>query len=140
MRRLIGGGLLLPLLAACSSEAPAPEAPNAPAEATSLYQQKIAPLFRARCGTCHLTGTEAGNIQLTPNQAIVAIVDVASQEAPKLKRVVPGDPDNSYLVMKLEGTHIENGGSGTTMPFAAPPLSPQEIADIRQWIKEGAKP
>jgi mono/diheme cytochrome c family protein len=135
---LLGTGLLL--LAACSSEAPLPEATKAEAKAVSLYQEKIAPLFRSRCGTCHLTGTEAGNIQLTPDQAIAAIVDVASQEAPKLKRVVPGDPDNSYLVMKLEGTHIEHGGSGTTMPYAAPPLSTQEIADIRQWIKEGAKP
>lgn len=137
---LIGGGLVLPLLAGCSSEAPAPEAPKAAVQAASLYQEKIAPLFRSRCATCHLTGTEAGNIQLTPDQAIAAIVDVASREVPGLKRVVPGDPDNSYLVMKLEGTHIDKGGSGTTMPFGAPPLSPQEISDIRKWIKEGAKP
>lgn len=131
---------MLPLLAACSSEEPVPEVPKAAVQAVSLYQQKIAPLFRSKCGTCHITGTEAGNIQLTPAQAIAAVVDVASQEAPKYKRVAPGDPDNSYLVMKLEGTHIDKGGSGTAMPFGAPPLSPQEIVDIRQWIKEGAKP
>jgi mono/diheme cytochrome c family protein len=135
---LIGGGLLL--LAACSSEAPAPDAAKASLQAATLYQAKIAPLFRSKCATCHLTGTEAGNIQLTPDQAIAAIVGVASQEAPRYKRVVPGDPDNSYLAMKIEGTHIEHGGSGATMPFAAPPLSAPEIADIRQWIKEGAKP
>jgi mono/diheme cytochrome c family protein len=134
---LIGGGLLL---AACSSEAPAPEAAKGSPQAITFYQEKIAPLFRSKCATCHLTGTEAGNIQLTPDQAIAAIVDVAAQEAPRYKRVVPGDPDSSYLVMKIAGTHIENGGSGATMPFAAPPLSAQEIADIRQWIKEGAKP
>jgi cytochrome c553 len=138
MRRLIAGGLLM--LAACSSEAPVPEAAKPAAQAASLYQEKIAPLFRAKCATCHLTGTEAGNIQLTPDQAIAAIVDVASQEVPKLKRVVPGDPDSSYLVMKIEGTHIEHGGSGATMPFAAPPLGAQEIAVIRQWINQGAKP
>jgi mono/diheme cytochrome c family protein len=138
MRMLFGGGVLL--LAACSSEAPVPEAPKAAVQAASLYQEKIAPLFRGKCGTCHLTGTEAGNIQLTPDQAIAAIVDVASLEAPKYKRVAPGDPDSSYLVMKIEGTHIEHGGSGATMPFAASPLSAQEIADIRQWIKEGATP
>jgi mono/diheme cytochrome c family protein len=138
MRILIGGALLL--LAACSSEAPVPEAAKASPQAATLYQEKIAPLFRSKCGTCHLTGTEAGNVQLTPGQAIAAIVDVAAQEAPKYKRVVPGDPDSSYLVMKIEGTHIEKGGSGATMPFAAPPLSALEIADIRQWITEGAKP
>lgn len=136
---LIGGGGLV-LLGACASEAPAPDAPKAAVQAASLYQEKIGPLLRSKCATCHLSGQEAGNIQLTPGQAIAAVVDVASRQVPDLKRVAPGDPDGSYLVMKLAGTHIEHGGSGTTMPFGAPPLSPQEIADIRHWIKEGAKP
>jgi mono/diheme cytochrome c family protein len=140
MRKFIGGGLLLPLLAACSSEAPAPEAPKAGAQAASLYQEKVAPLFRSKCAICHLSGSEAGNIQMTPDQAIAAIVGIPSNEAPEYKRVEPGDPDASYLVMKIEGTHIEKGGSGAQMPFGAPPLAPQEIADIRQWIKEGARP
>jgi hypothetical protein len=55
-------------------------------------------------------------------------------------RVVAGNPDASYLVMKLEGTHLANGGSGGQMPFGAPPLPPEQIAKVRQWIAEGAKP
>ena len=53
---------------------------------------------------------------------------------------VAGDPDKSYLVMKLENTHAKNGGAGAQMPFGAAPLSPDKIAKIRQWIKDGAKP
>ena len=67
------------------------------------------------------------------------VVNVPAAEAPKLVRVVPGKPDDSYLVMKLEGTHIEQGGNGAQMPFGAPPLPREDIARIRQWIAEGAK-
>jgi mono/diheme cytochrome c family protein len=128
---------MLLALAACSSE-PSGEPDAQPAQ-TSAYQAQIAPLFRQKCATCHLTGQEAGKMQMTPDQAIASIVNVKADGAPALIRVVPGKPDESYLIMKLEGTHLEKGGIGATMPFGQPPLSPAEIADIRKWIADGAK-
>ena len=51
-------------------------------------------------------------------------------------RVVPGDPDGSCLVMKIEGAV---GASGTAMPPPpAPSLSQAEIDAIREWIQQGA--
>ena len=64
------------------------------------------------------------------------LVGVASMGNGALLRVAPNDPDNSYLIHKLEGT-----GNGSVMP--PPPsavLSPATIDNIRQWITDGALP
>ena len=47
--------------------------------------------------------------------------------------VVPGDPGNSLLIQRLEGTIAPR------MPQNLPPLSPAEIDVIKQWIQEGAQ-
>jgi hypothetical protein len=51
-----------------------------------------------------------------------------------LQRVTPGNPDASYLIQKLEGT----AATGGRMPLNGPPLPPETIAVIRQWIVDGA--
>ncbi|WP_372730381.1 hypothetical protein [Novosphingobium sp.] len=138
MRRIALGGAAL-LAAACSAQAEV--GVPAPAAATPVsYQADIVPLIESQCATCHLTGEEAGGISLVGDVARDFLVGKPSQEAPVIMRVVPGNPDASYLVMKLEGTHLANGGSGGQMPFGAPPLPPEQIAKVRQWIAAGAKP
>jgi hypothetical protein len=52
-----------------------------------------------------------------------------------LSRVAAGDPDNSYLIQKLEGTAAE----GAQMPFGGAPLEQAVIDGIRQWIADGAE-
>lgn len=108
--------------------------------AQSYFQTEIAPLLVANCAICHMTGEEAGNMSLVPENAIASLVGVAAAEAPARTRVIAGDPDGSYLVMKLEGTHMAHGGAGARMPFGAAPLPTQEIAKVRKWIAEGARP
>jgi hypothetical protein len=46
--------------------------------------------------------------------------------------VVPGNPDGSLLVHRIEGTVPPQ------MPLNAAPLTALEIGRIRQWILEGA--
>ena len=129
------------ILALCTALLPviAVAAPKKKA-APTVFQARIVPLLAERCAVCHLTGTEAGNMALVPKKAHAALVGAKAMEAPALLRVKPGDPDQSYLVMKLEGSHLDHGGSGAQMPFGASPLSKEEIALIRQWIRDGAKP
>jgi hypothetical protein len=115
-------------------------ASDAAPAAASLFKTEIAPTLANGCATCHLTGAEAGNTTLIPARAIESLVGVPAKGAPGLVRVVPGRPDESYLIMKLEGTHVASGGTGAQMPFGAPPLPPEKIAKFRQWIAEGAKP
>ena len=75
-------------------------------------------------------------MQLQDGIAFSQLVGVPSFEVPELNRVSPGDPDNSYLVQKIEGTQAIGG----QMPLGGPPLS-QELMDlVRQWISEGALP
>jgi len=50
-------------------------------------------------------------------------------------RVLPGDPDNSYLIQKL----LDNQMLGGRMPPGATGLDPAVIADIRLWISNGAQ-
>jgi hypothetical protein len=54
---------------------------------------------------------------------------------PSILRVVPGDPNNSYIIQKLEG----HAAVGAQMPFGGPPLDAAVIAVIRQWITDGAQ-
>lgn len=108
--------------------------------APSRFQAKIAPLFEGKCAICHMTGEEAGGLSLVADNVITSVVGVPASGAPGQIRVIPGAPDKSYLLMKLEGTHLKHGGEGAQMPFAAPPLPAGEIAEIRQWIADGAKP
>lgn len=144
MRKLAVFAALLSL-AACSGETSgngeaSTGTASGSAAAESFYRAEIVPILASNCSTCHLTGQEAGNIALIPDKAIESLVGVKAVGAPSMIRVVAGDPDKSYLVMKLEGTHMQNGGAGARMPFGAPPLSADNVAKIRQWIKDGAKP
>jgi hypothetical protein len=62
------------------------------------------------------------------------LVGVASLQVPALSRVATNDPDNSYLVQKIEGT----AASGARMPLGGGVLDQALIDDIRQWISDGA--
>lgn len=139
MKKLILSGLVAAVAggsASLTAQSAAPAARNAPV----VYARDIAPILASTCATCHVTGAEAGRMALVPRRAIASLVNVASVEVPALKRVVPGRPERSYLMMKLEGTHVRNGGTGARMPFGAPPLSAERIGLFRRWIAQGAKP
>ncbi|MEW6441222.1 MAG: hypothetical protein AB1640_09855 [bacterium] len=66
--------------------------------------------------------------------SIVGVLSVERSDL-MLYRVDPGDPDNSYLVWKIEGRpDIE----GARMPLGQPPLSQEQISAVREWIQNGA--
>ena len=75
---------------------------------------------------------------LLAGQAYDNIVGVSSGQLATMSRITPGQPDNSYLVHKIQGTQASVGGSGDRMPLGLPPLSQSTIGLIRQWVTEGA--
>ena len=93
--------------------------------------------------TCSTSGCHSGptsnvlptgmNLTSTAN-SFAALVNVTSLQVGSLNRVTPGDPDNSYLVQKLEGTAAVGG----RMPQGGPFLDQAQIDMVRQWIAEGA--
>ena len=93
---------------------------------------------RAACTTCHNAGNAAvaGGLNLTGTGAYAALVNAPSRDKPGAIRVIPGDPDGSYVIQKLEGA---SGIVGQRMPQSGPPfLTPGQIAIIRRWIADGA--
>jgi hypothetical protein len=91
---------------------------------------------RRACTGCHNpNGVQFNGMNLTGATAYATIVNVASVGKPGAIRVVPGDPDASYLVQKIEGAP---GIVGVRMPQTPPYLTPGQIAVIRRWIELGA--
>ena len=64
-----------------------------------------------------------------------SLVGIASTGRPGAVRVVPGDPDASYLLNKVLGTDIV----GDRMPRLGPYLTDGQIRILRRWIELGAK-
>lgn len=94
---------------------------------------------RAACTNCHTTAggrvPPAGMDLGSPN-AHAQLVNVASNAKPGAIRVIPGDPENSYLIHKVEG---RTGIAGLRMPRSGPPyLTEGQIRVIKRWIELGA--
>lgn len=92
----------------------------------------------ALAGSCHKGPNPSGVLILDAGTSHANLVGVESIMAPGKTLVVAGDPDNSFLVQKVEGTMAE--GEGQIMPLGAPnPLDPScRIAALRAWIAAGA--
>jgi hypothetical protein len=93
---------------------------------------EIQAIFNSRCVSCH---GFSGGLSLSSSVSHGNLVNVPSSQIPSLDRVEPGDPDNSYLVWKIEG---RAGVSGSRMPLGGPFLSQDSINLIRDWIAAGA--
>jgi hypothetical protein len=93
---------------------------------------EIQAIFNSRCVGCH---GSSGGLSLSSSISYNSLVNVPSNQVPSLDRVEPGDPDNSYLVWKVEG---RAGITGSRMPLGGPFLSQETIDLIRAWVEAGA--
>lgn len=100
----------------------------------SQVQQQVLTPSCALSG-CHSGASPAQGMNLSVGQAYSNIVNVPSTEVPSLDRVEPGEPDNSYLIHKIEGT----AQVGARMPLTGAPLPNEFIQVIRNWISDGAQ-
>lgn len=123
----IAAGLVLLAGAALVAQAPAP-----------TFSQDVAPILRRECAKCHGEKEQKARLDLTGPRAYESLVNAPSTEEKEILRVKPGDPEASYLWLKLE--HRTAKGSG--MPkgwFFASRLNEKDMAVIKSWILEGAK-
>jgi hypothetical protein len=93
---------------------------------------------RTACTNCHTNvgRNPSGGLNLTHDLAYDQLVNVPSRNKPGAIRVVPNDPDNSYLIHKVEGGP---GIVGNRMPNNGPPyLSAGQILILKRWIEIGA--
>ena len=96
---------------------------------------------------CHSTGgdgaDQTGLDMMTQDLAHLNLLGVMglgepSSEVPSILRVAPGDPDNSYIIDKLECT-ADVAATTFCMPLSFPfvSLDAAEIDEIRLWITNG---
>lgn len=137
MNRLTPGLLAIVSLAGCAL-AQTPAVPETPAPAT---YSAVATRVLSNCTTrsCHGEAGRRGNLVLTPERAYEELVNrpaaMAAAAARGKRRVVPGDPDASFLMEKLTAPAPDEGAR---MPLGNPPLSAEELDLIRRWIAAGA--
>ena len=91
---------------------------------------------RLACIQCHnAVGSLFNGLDLRSTVSYANLVGRPSRGNPSATRVIPGDPENSYLVRKLEGRDIV----GARMPLTPPYLTVGQILVIRRWIELGAR-
>jgi hypothetical protein len=94
-------------------------------------------VFTPICSPCHSGANAPHGLMLDAAHSYTDLVGVASVEVPSFERVKPGDPNSSYIILKLEGSPLI---SGQQMPLGETPLLPSVIDVIAQWITNGAPP
>jgi hypothetical protein len=102
--------------------------------ATVTLDTVFAIFEKGACGTtaCHGGARPADGLDLSSaSQAQAELVNVASEQCSGKKRVLPGDPSQSYLVNKLTGVGM---CSGSQMPKGKGALSATDIETVRTWI------
>lgn len=101
---------------------------NGNGEDTVSFAKILTDILEPNCsgGACHIPGPEAStelslkDWQAVKNGSINGAI------------VIAGDPDNSELIKRLEGT------STPQMPLGLSPLASSQIDQIRTWIEQGA--
>ena len=104
--------------------------------ADSDFQEIQDTVFTPICTQCHIGANAPQGLRLDAANSYAMLVNVASNEVPNLLRVNPGNPDQSYIVQKIQG----NAAVGGRMPLGQSPLPQDRIDLIRSWIASGASP
>ncbi|HZP43047.1 MAG TPA: hypothetical protein VFD84_16270 [Candidatus Binatia bacterium] len=109
------------------------------------FGANIQPIFDRSCALagCHLGGTAINGQDLAPGASYRSSVNKPALQKPGFQRVVPGNPNRSYLYLKIIG---DPRIVGVLMPQGCPGmplggaqcLTSDEIQAINTWITECA--
>jgi hypothetical protein len=114
--------LSIALLLAIDAVAVFPAAPAA--DSTLTFEVDIRPILRAHCLDCHgAVDKKEGGLDLR----LVRFQLAGGDSGPA---IVPGDPENSYLLARIRDGE---------MPPKGEKVPPKEIETITRWIAGGAK-
>jgi WD40 repeat protein len=102
-------------------------AKSAAAGAKVSYYNDVRPIFVANCQGCHQPSNTGGGYLMTEFSKMLA---GGSSKKPAM---VPRQPEKSHLLKQV--TPVDGVAK---MPMGRQPLTPKEIALIKQWIAQGA--
>jgi len=103
------------------------------------YRDHVEPLVIDRCLSCHTADEPKAQLVLEPGRGYGQLVGRSSVQVPEMHLVVPGDPEDSYLWRKLDGTVSVGEGMPRTL-FGTRRLPEPELERFRRWIEDGALP
>ena len=127
-------GIVLVIITGCGTQIP--EVPN---EDQVLYSVHLEPLVIAHCLSCHESGEAKAKLVLDPGTGYQSLVGPRSTQEPELALVEPGDPERSYLWLKLQ--HVTQEGKGMPRTLTgSKKLRDSELELYRRWIEGGALP
>jgi hypothetical protein len=90
----------------------------------TFFQERIAPLLKERCLSCHNPDKSKGDLDLSSRVSLLKGGEEGSD-------VVPGKAEASLLLKLVSGPKPK-------MPRNADALTAAQIADLRRWIADGA--
>jgi Protein of unknown function (DUF1553)/Protein of unknown function (DUF1549)/Planctomycete cytochrome C len=92
------------------------------------FSRDIRPILNQNCVVCH------GGVRQKNGVSFIFREEALGVGKSGHRTIVPGKPDESELIARVTSKDPD-----ARMPYHASPLSPQQIALLRQWIKEGAQ-
>ncbi len=129
-RRLVVGFPLILILGAAVACSRGPQIPllsrfsSKPVD----FSRDVRPILNQNCVSCH------GGVRQKNGVSFIFREEALGTGKSGRRTIVPGDPDASELIARITSKDPE-----TRMPYHAPPLPPDQVSLLRQWIKEGAK-
>jgi hypothetical protein len=129
---------------ATATASPTPTPTATPTATLSQFAEIQQTIFNVTCtqAFCHDQRGMSGGLVLVEGQSYANLVGVQpdndAARADGLLRVDPGNPNNSFLFIKVEGP--TNVLYGSQMPLAQDPLPPEQMQLIQSWIANGAQP
>jgi hypothetical protein len=102
------------------------------------WSARISKILEFNCGGCHGGPNPEAGLNLVGDEVYARLLEPSMQNT-AMPLITPGDPDLSYLYLKLIG---DSSIVGNPMPYnpltGEGTLSEAEIADVHTWIVNGA--
>ena len=154
-RKLAGATCLLlaVVVGACGSDSEAPGSrgtvsgggSGGPVNSAVTLSADVAPVLQTNCAksACHDGVTKEHGLDFSTSTTVhESLVNQLTwdhcRDNMEVTRVMPGKPDQSYILLMVEG--IDRCELSPRMPPAPrPALSSAQIESIRSWIASGAK-
>jgi hypothetical protein len=92
------------------------------------FGRDIRPILNQNCVPCH------GGVRQKNGVSFIFREEALGVGKSGRRTIVPGKPGESELIARVTSTDPES-----RMPYHGPALPPQQIALLREWIKQGAK-
>jgi hypothetical protein len=119
-------------------------------EESGYFHEQVRPALERVCTGCHSESSPPAHMSLggalSSAEVVANLVNFPSVDGGQFFRVVPGDPDNSWLYLKAAALAADAGCIGSSCNAQSMPpgatederLTADELGKLRQWILDGA--